>query len=294
MIPDADFFLSRLAANILQITKITYIMRVRKGHSMPVAIDLATPDFDEDYLHRLRAGDYRTQEHFVGYFRRLLQHELKSRLRSPRHIQQVREETFSRFFHALRSENAVRDPKRLRSVVTSTCLNVWREYSRRAPGRRSESRAALTPAETSAGQETLPKETLPKETLHKETLQWRRQFISRNPCWNSAEVAAESSSLAANRAAIASRWLAERKIFAVRFEGKNRFPRFQFRDGAPIPAVAQVIREFPEHATGWELAYFFATPNPNLGGHKPLDLLASEPSRLQSLARAFAHPADVF
>jgi hypothetical protein len=40
----------------------------------------------------------------------------------------------------------------------------------------------------------------------------------------------------------------------------------QFQDGRPIPAVSQVIEVFPEHATGWELAYFFVTANPNIGG----------------------------
>jgi len=130
--------------------------------------------------------------------------------------------------------------------------------------------------------------------IRKETLNWRKQFFSQNEYWTSAEVAEESSSLASNRAAIASRWLAEKKIFFVRFEGQNRFPRFQFQDGGPIPAVSQVIKVFPEQATGWDLAYFFATPNPNIGGRKPLELLKGDPSRVLSLAQAFAHPADVF
>lgn len=130
--------------------------------------------------------------------------------------------------------------------------------------------------------------------IRKDTLNWRRQFMSENQCWTSAEVAEESTSRAANRAAIASRWVNERKIFSVRFEGQQWFPRFQFRDGGPIPTVSQVIKAFPGHVTGWELAYFFATPNPNIGGRKPLELLKGDPSRLLSLAQAFAHPADVF
>jgi len=130
--------------------------------------------------------------------------------------------------------------------------------------------------------------------IRKGTLNWRKQFMSENLCWTSAEVAEESSSRATNRAAIASRWAKEKKIFSVRFEGQHWFPRFQFQDGGPIPAVAQVIKVFPGHATGWELAYFFATPNPHIGGRKPIELLKGDPSRLLSLAQAFAHPADVF
>jgi hypothetical protein len=130
--------------------------------------------------------------------------------------------------------------------------------------------------------------------IPKDTLSWRREFMSENECWTSARVAEESSSRATNRAAIASRWATEKKIFSVRFEGQQWFPRFQFQDGMPIAVVSQIMTMFPEHATGWELAYFFAAPNPNLGGRKPLELLKSDPSRLLSLAQAFAHPADVF
>ena len=115
-----------------------------------------------------------------------------------------------------------------------------------------------------------------------------------NPSWTSAQVAAESTSTARNRAAMASRWLREKKIFAIRYEGQQCFPRFQFQDGVPSPVIAQVIKIFPEHATGWDLAYFFATPNPNIGGRKPIELLKSNPARVVSLAEAFAHPADAF
>lgn len=133
-----------------------------------------------------------------------------------------------------------------------------------------------------------------EQPISRDTLEWRQQFMRSNPFWTSAQVAAESTSTARNRAAIASRWLREKKIFAIRYEGQQCFPRFQFQDGVPSPAIAQVIKIFPEHATGWDLAYFFATPNPNIGGRKPIELLKSNPSRVVSLAEAFAHPADAF
>lgn len=128
----------------------------------------------------------------------------------------------------------------------------------------------------------------------RDTLGWRKQFVSENPCFSSAQVAEESTSRAENRAALASRWIKEKKIFSVRFEGKQWFPRFQFQDGAPIPVVSEVIRIFPEQATGWDLAYFFSRPNANIEGRKPLELIRTDPDRLRSLAQAFAHPADVF
>ncbi len=133
-----------------------------------------------------------------------------------------------------------------------------------------------------------------EKRIARDTLEWRKQFVSANPLWTSAQVAAESTSTAKNRAAIASRWLREKKIFAVKYEGQQSFPRFQFQDGAPSPVIAQVIETFPAHVIGWDLVYFFATPNQNIGGRKPLELLKSNPARVISLAQASAHPADVF
>lgn len=133
-----------------------------------------------------------------------------------------------------------------------------------------------------------------EEAVSRDTLAWRQRFMEATACWTSSQVAAESASTAKNRAAIASRWLQEKKIFAIKFQGQQYFPRFQFQDGNPMPIVAEIIRQFPEHATGWDFAYFFTTGDPNLGGRKPLELLKSDPARARSLAKAFAHPADVF
>jgi hypothetical protein len=132
------------------------------------------------------------------------------------------------------------------------------------------------------------------EEIERDTLKWRNQFLSEYESWTSAQVARESTSTAKNQSAIASRWLAEGRIFSVRFGGKTLFPRFQFQDGNPIPAVSRVIKAFPKHATGWSFAFFFTTPNSYIGGHKPLELLKADPVRLESLARSFANPADAF
>jgi len=118
--------------------------------------------------------------------------------------------------------------------------------------------------------------------------------MAEHPVWTSAQIAEESTSRAKNQPATASRWAKEKKVFAVEFQGQKRFPRFQFQDGRPIPAVSQVIKVFPEHATGWELAYFFTTQNAHISGRRPFELLKEDPSRVVSLAQAFVHPADVF
>ena len=85
--------------------------------------------FDEPYVERLRAGDFRTQEHFVAYFSELIQLKLRSRLHSPQAIEDVRQETFSRVFDALRS-GKLRQPDRLGAYVNSMCNNVLLEHYR--------------------------------------------------------------------------------------------------------------------------------------------------------------------
>jgi RNA polymerase sigma-70 factor (ECF subfamily) len=86
--------------------------------------------FDAPYLERLRAGDFRTQEHFVAYFTELIQLKLRARLRSPQAIEDVRQETFARFFTALRSPAGIRQPERLGAFVNSICNNVLLEQYR--------------------------------------------------------------------------------------------------------------------------------------------------------------------
>jgi RNA polymerase sigma-70 factor, ECF subfamily len=85
--------------------------------------------FDESYVSRLRSGDFRTQEHFSAYFTALIKIKLSSRLQSPETIEDVRQETFSRFFVALR-EGKIHQPDRLGSFVNSICNNVLLEHYR--------------------------------------------------------------------------------------------------------------------------------------------------------------------
>jgi RNA polymerase sigma-70 factor (ECF subfamily) len=92
--------------------------------------------FDESYLSRLCSGDFRTEEHFVGYFGELIRLKLRSRLRSPQAIEDVRQETFVRVFTTLRKDG-LRQPEKLGAFVNSICNNVlmeqYRASSRNAP-----------------------------------------------------------------------------------------------------------------------------------------------------------------
>jgi RNA polymerase sigma-70 factor (ECF subfamily) len=87
--------------------------------------------FDETYVNRLRSGDFRTQEHFSAYFSVLIKIKLGSRLKSPESIEDVRQETFARFFSALQ-DGKILQPNRLGSFVNSICNNVLLEHYRSA------------------------------------------------------------------------------------------------------------------------------------------------------------------
>jgi len=87
--------------------------------------------FDEAYIERLRAGDGRTQEHFRAYFTALIQLKLRYRLQSREAIEDVRQETFVRFYVALQ-EGSIVHPERMGSFVNSICKNVLLEHYRAA------------------------------------------------------------------------------------------------------------------------------------------------------------------
>ncbi len=86
--------------------------------------------FDASYVENLCAGDFATQEHFVRYFTELLHLKLRSRLRSPQAIEDVRQETFARVFASLRKGGSLRQPKRLGAFVNTVCNNVLFEHYR--------------------------------------------------------------------------------------------------------------------------------------------------------------------
>jgi RNA polymerase sigma-70 factor (ECF subfamily) len=86
--------------------------------------------FDASYIENLRAGDSRTQEHFVGYFTELLHLKLRSRLHSPQAIEDVRQETFARVLAGISKPGTLRQPESLGAFVNTVCNNVLFEHYR--------------------------------------------------------------------------------------------------------------------------------------------------------------------
>jgi RNA polymerase sigma-70 factor (ECF subfamily) len=90
--------------------------------------------FDVSYVSKLREGDAYTEQHFIGYFTELITLKLRSRLRAPEMIEDVRQETFSRALSLIRSDGGIRNAERLGPLVNSICNNVLMEQYR-ASGR---------------------------------------------------------------------------------------------------------------------------------------------------------------
>lgn len=100
----------------------------------------------------------------------------------------------------------------------------------------------------------------------------------------SGDVADLNESTAGNRAALASRWKREGRIFSVRHHGNDYFPAFQL-DGEhrPREIVGRVLRALGG-AGGWETALWFVAANGYLEGRRPVDLLESDPDAVVQAA----------
>ena len=91
---------------------------------------LSFHSFDSTYIERLRAGDLRTCEHFRAYFTALIDVKLRALL--PREaIEDVRQETFARFYGFLR-ELKIDHPEALGPFVDHICNGVLLEHRRAA------------------------------------------------------------------------------------------------------------------------------------------------------------------
>jgi RNA polymerase sigma-70 factor (ECF subfamily) len=86
--------------------------------------------FNETYLHGLRAQDVTTEAHFVSYFSKILQNKLRRRLACPEHIKDVQQETLLRAWAAVQAEGGIRQPERFGAFVSSVCNNILRESYR--------------------------------------------------------------------------------------------------------------------------------------------------------------------
>ncbi len=115
----------------------------------------------------------------------------------------------------------------------------------------------------------------------------RHHFIETIPTLTAEEVNRNAGSKARNEHQTASRWKSDRKIFSVPFQGKERFPAFQFKDGRPLAVIADVLSDLPDEMSAWETAFWFVSTNGWLDDEAPADCLKTpdsvvEAARLES------------
>lgn len=106
--------------------------------------------FNETYLHGLRAQDAETEAHFISYFTRILQNKLRRRLSCPEHIKDVQQETLLRAWAAVRAKGGVRQPERFGAFVSSVCNNILRESYRSRARTRALDDLQIDPVDESA------------------------------------------------------------------------------------------------------------------------------------------------
>jgi RNA polymerase sigma-70 factor (ECF subfamily) len=86
--------------------------------------------FDREYVEKLTAGDPETEAHFTRYFGDLLTIKLRSRLRSPALVEDVKQETFLRVLSSLRQKRGIESPGGFGAFVNSVCNHVLFETYR--------------------------------------------------------------------------------------------------------------------------------------------------------------------
>ena len=121
----------------------------------------------------------------------------------------------------------------------------------------------------------------------------RKAFFAEFGALTSKQVAELVGSRATNRAALANRWKAQNRIFAIEAGGQSLFPAFQFaEDGQARPVVAEVLAALGPRAKGWQTALWFTGANGWLGAKRPVDLLESAPEAVAAAARQEAAAFD--
>lgn len=117
----------------------------------------------------------------------------------------------------------------------------------------------------------------------------RQRFMQEVETLTSAEVAARAGHEAKNRHQTAARWKAQARVFAVPYQGQDRFLAFQFNaDGKPLPLIKKVLEVLPASRTPWQTAFWFVSSNSWLGGPAPREHLDDAAAVLE----AAAHESD--
>lgn len=109
--------------------------------------------------------------------------------------------------------------------------------------------------------------------------------VLENSEWLSAEQIGELGGFSkSNLAAPANRWKQEGKIFALPYQGQDRFPRYALDEVyRPLPGVEPVMKALGA-ISPWRIAAWFESVNAWLGNRRPRECVAVEPETLLQAA----------
>ena len=120
----------------------------------------------------------------------------------------------------------------------------------------------------------------------------RAAFLQQYETLGAEQVHEMYGSKAKNRAALAARWRAQKKIFAVEHAGRMLYPAYQFdAHGHPKKAISDTLKALGSAVGGWQTALWFTMSNGWLAGRKPLDLLDRDPAAVIAAAKDISDPA---
>lgn len=113
----------------------------------------------------------------------------------------------------------------------------------------------------------------------------RARFFGEWPSFTSKDLADVAGHGSKNKSMTASRWKMKGKVFSIKHGGVEYFPSFQFEEGQPIEIVAKVLALLDGKKSGWQLAFWFTSPNGWLAGKRPVDVLKDGDAVVSAAAR---------
>lgn len=104
------------------------------------------------------------------------------------------------------------------------------------------------------------------------------QAVLENGEWLTADEIGERGRFSAsNLAAPANRWKQEGKIFALPYQGQDRFPRYGLDEAfRPVPGLEPVLKALGP-ISPWRIAAWFESTNSWLSSQRPRERLDSDP-----------------
>jgi hypothetical protein len=114
------------------------------------------------------------------------------------------------------------------------------------------------------------------------------EAVLENSEWLTAEEIGDRGKFSpSNLAAPANRWKQEGKIFAIPYQGQDRFPRYGLDEAfRPIPGLEPVLKLLGS-ISPWRIAIWFESTNARLDSRRPRELLGGEPEKVFRAAERY-------